>query len=123
MKIFLYLLIFIIIGCNINVKEASKSQEATLSIINKKDFNISSQKHYGNREKYHTNLDTIFIFSIANRILKYSKNDFNAIIDNFPELYNDLPNDPKTTYFSGSIWKDITDSLSNKNTISFGRSL
>lgn len=71
------------------------------------------------RLKYHTRKDTVYIFSQARDTLKFSREEFNDIIDNFPELYSMNTADPDSTYSISKIWVDLVDSSGNKNHISF----
>jgi len=68
------------------------------------------------RAKYHTDKDTVYIYSPTRDTLKYSKEDFNDIVDNFPELSSENTTSPdKHT----KVWVDLVDSLGNIKHISF----
>lgn len=54
--------------------------------------------------KHHTTKDTILITTEINENLKYSKADFNNIVDNHPEFFEKFPNNPDLTYFSNNKW-------------------
>ncbi len=71
------------------------------------------------RAKYHTNKDTVYIYSQARDTLKFSKEEFNDIVDNFPELYSMNVTNPDTTYANSKIWVDLVDSFGNKKRLSF----
>lgn len=71
------------------------------------------------RAKYHTDKDTVFIISSYKDTLKYSKDEFNDIVDNFPELTSLNTQNPDTAYAS-KIWVDLVDSSGEKKHLTFG---
>jgi hypothetical protein len=79
-----------------------------------KDTAIHLPKVKAERAKYHTNNDSVYIYAQTKDTLKYSKNEFNDIIDNFPELYEGGINNPDTAYAISSVWVKLVDSLSAK---------
>jgi hypothetical protein len=117
--IFIFMLFFLSCGNNTSQKnvEPNKDSVPAISIIKKKD--IVLPKANIDRAKYHTLQDTIYIYSQSKDTLKYSKKEFNDIIDNFPELYDGNISNPDSTYSRGSIWADLVDSNGYKNHLSF----
>ena len=57
-----------------------------------------SQTAHGDKSTYYTTKDTLLITTETGDTLKYSKEEFNTIIDNHPELYSDNTQDPDPTY-------------------------
>jgi hypothetical protein len=71
------------------------------------------------RAKYHTDKDTVYIISYSKDTLKYSKQEFNDIVDNFPGLTSLNTQNPDTAYAS-KIWVDLIDSTGEKKHLTFG---
>jgi hypothetical protein len=69
--------------------------------------------------KYHTRMDTIRIPTEFGN-MEYSREEWNCIIDSFPELYSDKVVHPDTTYVSSRQWVEWVDSLGNEKNITFG---
>ncbi len=84
-----------------------------------KDTTILLPKSKGERARYHTTKDTVYIYSESKDTLKYSKEEFNDIIDNFPELYSGNVTNPDTTFANSKVWVDLVDSIGNKTHLSF----
>ena len=122
MKTLLFIATFLFLSCKNNTthKVVASSQDTLTARPAIKDKDISLPKSKVDRTKYHTTKDTVYIYSQSKDTLKYSKNDFKDIIDNFPELYDETINNPDTTYSRSSVWVDLVDSLGNKNHLSFG---
>ncbi|MDF2193448.1 hypothetical protein [Paraflavitalea sp. CAU 1676] len=91
-----------------NADTAQKAQEVIIELPEKKT----------ERTKYHTDKDTVYISSQAKETLKYSKEEFNDIVDNFPELTSMNTKNPDTAYYS-KIWVDLVDSSGNKKHLTF----
>ncbi|MCS3795556.1 hypothetical protein [Niastella sp. OAS944] len=72
------------------------------------------------RNKYHIDKDTVYIRTSYGDTIIYSREQFNDIIDNFPELYSPEVTNPDSTFASGKIWVNLIDSLGNDKTITFG---
>jgi hypothetical protein len=51
------------------------------------------------KSAYYTNKDTLLIITETGDTLKYSKKEYNDIVDNHPELYSDNVQDPDPTYY------------------------
>jgi hypothetical protein len=69
--------------------------------------------------KYHTNKDTVYI-PTENGDIVYSRDEWNCIIDSFPELYSDNIVPPDTTYANSRLWVKWIDSLGNEQHVTFG---
>ncbi len=102
--------IVLLLSCN--------NQSRQLDRTNTADENTKIQKV--NNSKYYTEQDTIIIATETGDTLKYSRNEFNLIVDNFPALYSDNVQNPDLTYFGNDIWKDIVDRNGNKIHLTFG---
>lgn len=70
--------------------------------------------------KYHIQQDSILITTETGDTLKYSKDDFTLIVDNFSALFKYSVHDPSFTYFNNNLWKDIIDKNGNHLHLSFG---
>jgi hypothetical protein len=100
-----------------NKYQNKDSLEISKSVF--KDSVIYLPKSKLDRQKYHTNMETIRIYA-PSKSIEFSKNEFNDIIDNFPELYDNNINSPDSTFSESSISVDLIDSLGNKKHLSFG---
>ena len=81
MKKILFLLIFLAFGCKNQMKQTDET----------KNIDSASQKDNTNQvdiTKYYTTKDTVIITTELDDTLKFSKEEFNEIIDNHEELYN-----------------------------------
>lgn len=112
MKQTIYILTITIglLSCNYQPKKVDKT---TIADTDTKTKIIDNSKYY-------TKLDTVLIATEIGDTLKYSKEKFNQIVDNFPALYKNDIQDPDITYFSNNIWKDIIDKNGNKVHLTFG---
>jgi hypothetical protein len=116
------ILVLVILSCKNNntTKKPVIAIHDTLTsskIIKEKDIVLPKSK--ADRTKYHTIKDTVYIYAQSKDTLKYSKKEFNDIIDNFPELYEGVTSSPDTVYSKSSIWVDLVDSAGNKDRLSF----
>lgn len=105
--------LFAILSCSIpdsQSKEAASEQKDTTTLISKPIERI----------KYHLKQDSLFIPSVFGDTLRYGKEDFNTIVDYFPELTDDITTEPDETYFRSGIWKDIIKSDGTKEHLTFG---
>lgn len=119
MRYLLFVTIILVFGCK---QRHSVLQDKTPvdSLKNITAKNIKLPDTNADRLKYHTNHDTVCIYSLSKDTLKYSREDFNDIIDNFPELYSSTVIPPDSAYANSKIWVDLTDSSGNKKHLSFG---
>ena len=76
------------------------------------EIKIELPKNKLDRTKYHTDKDTVYIFSQSKDTLKFSKEEFNDIVDNFPELTSLNTQNPDTAYNS-KIWVDWSQYVSS----------
>lgn len=97
----------------INIKDSVKAVPAT---NNKRDTLLRSRD---DRIKYHALKDSVVIYCANKDTLRYSKQEFNDIVDNFPELTDSRTQSPDDTYGKSEIWVDLVDSLGNKDRRSF----
>lgn len=112
MKQIIYILTITVglLSCNNQPKHVDKKPIANITAETKKVEN----------SKYYTQQDIILITTEIGETLKYNKEKFNQIVDNFPALYKDNVQDPDFTYFSNDIWKDIVDKNGNEVHLTFG---
>lgn len=112
MKQTIYILTITIglLSCNSQPKQVDKKVIA--------DTKAESKK-FGN-SKYYTQHDFILITTEIGDTLKYSKDKFNQIVDNFSTLFKYTVQDPDLTYFSNDLWKHILDENGNYVHLSFG---
>ena len=93
MKTLLYILTFIIASCN----HRTKLSEQTRSIDS---LPVKTTEAKIDKTKYYAKSDSLIITTENSDTLKYSKQDFNEIVDNFPALYREFVQDPQTNYYS-----------------------
>lgn len=89
--IYILLITFVLLSCN----NQPKRVDTTSHIDNKK-----TQTNQIDYSKYYTQQDTIFIKTEIRDALKYSKADFNDIINKHPEFFKEYPDNPDQTYFN-----------------------
>lgn len=65
--------------------------------------------------KYYTTNDTLIIAADNDNILKYSKDEFNQIVDDHPELFNSYPRDPDRLYYSLGDKGEFTSEVGRDN--------
>ena len=122
MKFYLYTLLLCLAGCMNKPNKNEPVQKSILSDENKikgKTF-LSLPKEKVDRTKFHTTKSIVIVYVSAGDTLRYSREEFNDIVDNFPELYEGHITDPDTTYARSALWVDRMDSLGNVNRLSFG---
>ncbi len=91
MKILFYIPFLLLLNCSNHTKRTdinSNSETASYSQIKNSDSS-----------KYHTTKDTLLITTEIGENLKYSKVEFNLIVDNHPEFFSDIIQDPDATYY------------------------
>jgi len=71
------------------------------------------------KSKFYIKKDSIIITTINQDTLRFSRKDFNEIVNNFPALYSKFVEDPDVTFESNPQFKDIIDHNGDKNHISF----
>lgn len=62
---------------------------------------VTTEKKVDN-SKYYTQLDTLLVTTEIGDTLQYSKVEFNEIVNNCPEFFNDYPENPDQAYYSGN---------------------
>jgi len=92
MKNILYILILTTLSCNNQSKQADKT---TIADTTKQVATIPKTDN----SKYYTTKDTLLITTETGDTLLYSKDDFNKIVDNHSEFFNDYPQDPDQAYY------------------------
>jgi hypothetical protein len=70
-------------------------------------FHSDTSGHFLGREqidksRYNTTKDTLLLITETRDTLRYSKKEFNDIVDTHPELYGDNVQDPDPTYYCGA---------------------
>lgn len=112
-KIFpLYLLLLLLIGCSDAIKKIEDihpiDSVAAKTVNNKSDTSI-----------FYTTKDTVVLTAENLDTLNYSKQEFNAIVANFPELYFEDVQAPDITYAISSLNAEYKDQNGNTKRISF----
>lgn len=92
MKNILYILLLISYGCNNQAKNIDKTDNAYTA-----KQSLATHKKYNS--KFYVTKDTLLIVSEDSDTLNYSKDEFNKIVDNHPELFKDYPQDPDFSYY------------------------
>jgi hypothetical protein len=95
MKTPYYIAFLVILSCNNKPQQVDKAKSAGTG-----DSLTYSKKT--DNSKYYTKQDTILITTEIGEALQYSKTDFNNIIDNHPELFEEYPDNPDQAYFNGN---------------------
>ncbi len=114
MKIPFCIVSLIIMGCN----SQSKTEAS-----NHTDTSVIKNQSLVDKYQLYAKADSIIISSNHFDTLKYSKEEFNQIIDNFPSLYLSIPVSPDISYAQSGYFKDVIESDSNKKYLSFGSEL
>lgn len=117
MRTIFYLSIVLLISCN-RKQPNEEVKPTTASSIAITDTAIELPKSKLERAKYHTDKDSVLISSTSRDTLRFSKEEFNDIVDNFPELTSMNPLPPDSAY-NAKIWVDVVDSAGAKQHISF----
>lgn len=96
-KLYILIILIVFLSCN----NPHKKVENT--IVADTDIKIEE----ADNSKYYTQQDTIVISFETGDTLKYSKNDFNKIVDRHPEFFEDYPNNPDQAYFNSNDKKEF----------------
>lgn len=119
MRIIFYIATTILLfSCN-RKQPNEKIIATTDTLITVTDTAIELPKNKLERVKYHTDKDSVYISSISKDTLQFSKEEFNDIVDNFPELTSMNPLPPDSAY-NAKIFVDFVDSTGEKQHITFG---
>jgi hypothetical protein len=119
MRTLIYILTILFFNCNQRQTNYDKVV-STDTAKSTKAAKIELPAIKSDRAKYHTDQDTVYIYSQSKDTLKFSKEDFNDIVDNFPELTSLYTANPDSAYETSKIWVDLVDKSGNKKHLSFG---
>jgi hypothetical protein len=86
-------IILVLLGFSCNSQTKKNDRDANGDSIQK----VSAIKKKGN-SKYYTTIDTLLIATETGDTLKFSAKNFNKIVDEHPELYEDLTYNPDYVY-------------------------
>lgn len=111
MKTLISIVFFFLFGCNSQTKNIPSKQVDTTIVKN----NLSIDK-----SQLYAKVDSIIIVSKHFDTIKYSKDEFNQIIDNFPSLYLPISVNPDISYAQSGYFKDVIEKNGNKKHLSFG---
>jgi hypothetical protein len=111
MKLLISILLFFLLACG--RQTANNPSTQVDASIGKGLTSIDKARHYATA-------DTIIIASKYFDTIRYSKEEFNQIVDNFPSLHASDPVDPDISYAQSGYFRDITDKYGNNKNISFG---
>jgi hypothetical protein len=91
------IIILVLIGCNDQSKSDRDLTKPKLSKTDENDSVFESEKLHN--PHYYLSSDTLTISTENLGTYKYSKEDFNRIVDNHPELYNDYWESPDEKFY------------------------
>lgn len=117
MRTIFYLSIVLLLSCN-RKQPNEEVKPTTDSSIAVTDTAIELPKSKLERAKYHTDKDSVYISSTSRDTLKYSREEFNDIVDNFPELTSMNPLPPDSAYNS-KVFVVLKDSKGEERHLSF----
>jgi len=100
-----------IFGCNSQTNNHPLKQVDTSFVKNQTSIDKS---------QFYVKRDSVIISSKYFDTIKYSKEAFNQIIDNFPSLYLSIPVNPDISYAQSGYFKDVIETNGNKKHLSFG---
>ncbi|MEJ8818219.1 hypothetical protein [Lacibacter sp. H407] len=110
MKIITFILSLPFFGCNSQTNNPSKQFD---TIVVKNQASIDKSQIYAKG-------DSVIISSKHFDTIKYSKEHFNQIVDNFPSLYSSIPVNPDISYAQSGYFKDIVEDNGRKKHLTFG---
>ncbi len=84
---YLFILLALFVACKGRTPQPAETTDDTAIIISDAD-----------KSKFYTTQDTVVIFDSKYESIKYCKEEFNAIVDDHPEFYDDLVYKPDWTY-------------------------
>jgi hypothetical protein len=118
MKPFLCLTVLVISGCKHKPFPVQNTPPVdTVQEVVKPRIVLFNQKR--NPNKYHTQKDSVYIVTESDETMKYTRDEFNSIIDSFPELYSDNVVYPDSAYLNRRLGFNLIDSLGEDHMISF----
>ena len=95
MKAILYILILTTLSCNNQQKQTDKTIDINSS-------NQASTTHKPENSGHYTTKDTILIPTERNDTLRFSKSEYNKIIDKHPEFFEKYTSNPDQLYYNGN---------------------
>jgi hypothetical protein len=111
-RLYFYLLIIIVLsGCNTDTDTKPEGNESNIVITKLSKRSKSS---------LYANADSVIISSKHFDTIRYSKEEFNLIIDNFPSLYSFIPVHPDIAYAQSGYFKDIAKTNGDSIHLTFG---
>jgi hypothetical protein len=113
MKKIYCLAFFIALSCTNKPKETEKTEEAKQK-VSADTIETTIQTEKKGNPKYYTKLDTIAI-PVEIDTMRYVKADFNRIIDEHPELYQEFPAHPDLLYYSLTNSGDFSSEVGQDN--------
>lgn len=111
MKIIISILVLFLSGCDCRVKSSTSTQV---------DSNGGKNISTSDRSQFYAKDDSIFISSKHFETIRYSKEDFDQIVDHFPSLYLSTPVHPDISYAQSGYFRDIIDKNGSSKHLSFG---
>jgi hypothetical protein len=111
MKIIVSILVLFLSGCDSQVNTSTSTQVDSNGVQN-----ISASE----RSQFYAKDASVVISSKHFETIRYSKEDFDLIVDNFPLLYLSIPIHPDISYAQSGFFRDIIDSNGNSKHLSFG---
>ena len=122
MKPFLCLTVIVLFGCKHKPLPQQNTPPAdTVQKVVEPRIALMNQKR--NPNKYHTQKDTVYIVTESDETMTYSREEYNSIIDSFPELYSDNAVYPDSAYVNRRLGFNLIDSLGEEHMISFASEL
>lgn len=111
-RLYFYLLLVIVLsGCN--------TDSGTKPVGNESNIVITKLPKRNNSGLY-ANTDSVIISSKHFDTIRYSKEKFNLIVDNFPSLYSFIPVHPDIAYAQSGYFKDIAKTNGDSIHLTFG---
>ncbi|RXK62429.1 hypothetical protein ESA94_05320 [Lacibacter luteus] len=105
------LVVFFLSGCNTNIDEKSAAGKSNIVITKSSKVDTSG---------LYAKSDSVIISSIHFDTIRYTKDEFNLIVDNFPSLHSHIPVHPDIAYAQSGYFKDIVNSDGDAMHLTFG---
>lgn len=104
-KIYILTITIGLISCN------NQHKQVESIAINNTDKLISKV----DSSKYYTQQDSVLISTEIGDTLKYSKSDFNSIVEKHTEFFKNYPENPDQTYFNGNDKEEFASEVGQDN--------
>lgn len=104
-KIYILTITIGLISCN------NQHKQVESIAINNTDKLISKVDN----SKYYTQQDSVLISTEIGDTLKYSKSDFNSIVEKHTEFFKNYPENPDLTYFNGNDKEEFASEVGQDN--------